>query len=150
MLILLLISPAAFAHGIPAQAMVIILIVWPTIITAMYGLIVLFLRWKQLFKYQWLTIISYILAIGTLGLLAVSVVVFGSVIAELFTGEQNYFSDHYIQLFLLFLVVILHAGIVTWLFRVPIKQYKNLAGKTNETANSINEALGIKTMKGDK
>jgi hypothetical protein len=145
---LLLISPAAFAHGIPAQAMVTILIVWPMLITGIYGALVLLLRWKRLFKHQWITIISYILALGSLGLLAVSLWVFGTVVFELDSGNQDYFSEHYLQLFLLFLVVIFHVGVVTWIFRIPIKQYRQLAEKTNEAASSINNALGIKDNEG--
>lgn len=93
-------------------------------------------------------IISYILSLATLGLLAVSVTVFGSVILELISDEQNYFSEHFMQLFLLFLVVILHLGIEVWLFRAPIKQYRQLTGKTNEEIRSINHALGIKDNEG--
>ncbi len=146
--LLLLLPSLAFAHGIPVEAMVVILVVWPMLISAVYGLIVLFLRWKQFFKYQWIMIISYILSLATLGLLAVSVTVFGSVILALISDEQNYFSEHFMQLFLLFLVVILHLGIEVWLFRAPIKQYRQLTGKTNEEIRSINHALGIKDNEG--
>ena len=41
-LVLISASSLAFAHGIPVEAMVVILVVWPMLISAVYGLIVFF------------------------------------------------------------------------------------------------------------
>ena len=65
--LLLLFTPSiALAHGgIPYELVLAMLVGLPFIITSFHSIMILLLRWNNLFRHYWLTVISLIFSIIT-------------------------------------------------------------------------------------
>lgn len=149
-LALCLIPSVAYAHSgrIPGGLILGIIVVWPAIFSAIHCLIVLLIRWKALFRYASLVIISKIITFFTSLLLAVGAFMYAIVLGDTVRGGNEYYSQHSWELIALLFVILANLWMIKWAFKTPRNQHQLLFNKKNETTSSINEALGMKENKG--
>jgi len=146
---LLFLPLVVFAHGgVPVQTILGIFIIGPALFSAVHSVLILLLRWQQMFRYSWCVNISIVITIFSTLLFMLSAYMFGASLIDAVTGGNSELLDLHWYLLLFFFVIITNLLMIIWAFKIPKKQYQLLLNEKFETTSSIFEALGIKENKG--
>ena len=135
---LLLLSPAAFAHGISASIVGMLLILYSTAFLLGQAILIIVLRRMKLFKHRWLITASFIASL-------INALIWGLVLFVVIYGAPELLRDDKLITLVVFVMVIINLSVIVWTFKSPSKQWHELEGQPPYKAeNTINEALGIK------